>query len=179
MERAAHAAFEATKRALPLVPMFLATHEYVVSASRCQGRSMQPTFNAEPDKPNVLLLNKLAGQRHWYSRGDVVVLHSPHAREELLTKRVVGLPGDLVTRRDGNGSSVLVPQGHLWVEGDNAEYSNDSNHFGPVAAGLVCARVDALLWPLSDFGRRVRSRPPPSGRVMTSRGHWSAQAPEH
>eukprot|EP00965_Chrysotila_dentata_P191439 6174528-Pleurochrysis_carterae.AAC.2 len=58
-----------------------------------------------------------------------------------------------------------VPKGHIWVEGDNANNSNDSNTFGPVAAGLVEARVEAKVWPLSEMCR-VKRIDPPRDRVI-------------
>ena len=35
-----------------------------------------------------------------------------------------------------------MPRGHVWIEGDNESNSNDSNQFGPVAAGLIGDRGD-------------------------------------
>ncbi|CAD7957691.1 unnamed protein product [Amoebophrya sp. A120] len=40
-----------------------------------------------------------------------------------------------------------VPQGHVWVEGDNKGKSNDSRHYGPVPLGLLEGRVRLCLWP--------------------------------
>ena len=37
---------------------------------------------------------------------------------------------DVVVTR--NGETIVVPEGHVWIEGDNAEVSLDSTHYGPV-----------------------------------------------
>jgi len=47
-----------------------------------------------------------------------------------MTKRVEGLPGDIV--RDIHGNKYIVPDDHFWALGDNAERSYDSRHFGAV-----------------------------------------------
>ena len=65
------------------------------------------------------------------------MLRSPEEPCSLLMKRIVALPGDFVVARKGRRDLVQVPAGHLWVEGDNKDNSNDSNNFGPVAAGLL------------------------------------------
>ena len=65
---------------------------------------------------------------------------------------------------------LQVPVGHVWVEGDNAENSNDSNSFGPVPAGLVQAQVRCKVWPLSEIGI-VRRQEPTRERVICTGDH--------
>jgi len=42
---------------------------------------------------------------------------------------------------------VTVPEGHLWLEGDNPLYSIDSRHYGPIPITHVRGRVVARLFP--------------------------------
>jgi signal peptidase I len=111
------------------------------------------------------------------SVGDVVVLQHPD-RIGTVCKRVSGLPGDLVTKssrsRISSSSSssptnstrpqrqvrlqrrrsaalmplLVVPDGHIWVEGDNPWNSSDSRNYGPVPASMIVGRVFLRVWPL-------------------------------
>ena len=121
---------------------------------------MQPTFNGRGEHTcDAVLLNKLSVLLSHYGRGDVVVLRAPHEPKEMLTKRIIGMEGDVVARRGRSGELVHVPRGHIWVEGDNEASSNDSNGFGCVSAALIEARVCFKLWPLSEAGSVLRVEP--------------------
>ena len=48
-----------------------------------------------------------------------------------------------------NSSLLVVPDGHIWVEGDNSINSRDSRDYGPVSAALVVGKVWMRLWPIS------------------------------
>ena len=74
----------------------------------------------------------------------------------MVVKRVVGVEGDEVVVRKGGGvrrrggggggggegggmgREVVVPKGHVWVEGENPDprFSRDSNTYGPVSTFL-------------------------------------------
>ncbi|WOO76554.1 Mitochondrial inner membrane protease subunit 2 [Vanrija pseudolonga] len=149
------------------VGMFVGRHVY--SVSRITGRSMLPTFNEDHDQTgwdDVVLLDRWSWSwgRWALQRGDVVTLWSPREAENLTTKRIVALEGDIVTPRDPKTrmrrtndplpdlSPYRIPPGHVWVEGDNAGESVDSNTYGPVAIGLIQARVTSILFPFDRFG---------------------------
>lgn len=77
-----------------------------------------------------------------FTRGELIVLKSPLDPDRLVCKRILGLPGDTIcvdpTGQYANSKEhVLVPKGHLWIGGDNMEYSRDSRTYGPVSMGLV------------------------------------------
>ena len=44
-------------------------------------------------------------------------------------------------------TEVVVPSGHVWLEGDNKEFSMDSRAFGPISEGLVTGKVLYKIWP--------------------------------
>jgi signal peptidase I len=93
------------------------------------------------------------------SVGDVVVVQHPE-RRGTVCKRVLGLPGDVVLRsptrimrRASNDPPTrkilyIVPDGHVWIEGDNSLNSSDSRVYGAIPAALIVGRVICRVWPL-------------------------------
>lgn len=45
-----------------------------------------------------------------------------------------------------------VPEGYIWVMGDNREHSSDSRYFGAVDADTVSGRAICIYWPLNHIG---------------------------
>jgi signal peptidase I len=139
--------------------------------------SMEPTLH----KGDRILVNKWSYRLHDVNRGDVVVFERPENAASLnpqddipdLIKRVVGLPGDTVEGRDGsvyvNGKRLVepylpattrtdtfepidVPEGEVFVMGDNRGNSTDSRAFGPIDEGLIVGRAFIRIYPLDDIG---------------------------
>ncbi len=121
-----------------------------------------------------VLVDKVGFHLNGLHRGDVVLVHYPKAYPGDSLKRVVGLPGDVMTCAGGNlyrdgvlvpnrdtdpgaqgGDStftcatVTVPAGHLYLAGDNRYNSADSTLFGPVPDSVVIGREVAVLWNIS------------------------------
>lgn len=46
---------------------------------------------------------------------------------------------------------IIVPRGHVWLEGDNPENSADSRYYGPIPLGLIRSRAVCRLWPLNEI----------------------------
>ena len=46
---------------------------------------------------------------------------------------------------------VIVPPGHVWLEGDNPHDSVDSRYYGPVPGALIRGRAIARIWPLDSL----------------------------
>lgn len=116
---------------------------------------MLPTFATSGE----LVLEDRLSLRHLRAplvRGDLLVVESPLARGQMVCKRLLGLPGDVVCvdptgRLAPSGEHVLVPPGHVWIAGDNAAWSRDSREYGPVPMALVRGRIVARV-------RAARSR---------------------
>ena len=85
--------------------------------------------------------------------GDVIVCNHPR-NEGTICKRVIALPGDVVElhrslRYSAQPEITVVPDGHVWVEGDNSNNSNDSRHYGAISSTLIVGKVLFRLWPVS------------------------------
>jgi signal peptidase I len=81
-------------------------------------------------------------------RGDVVVAKSPTKSEQTVCKRVRALAGDTVfvpggaaPFYGGQAVRVVIPEGHVWLEGDNPLNSTDSRYYGPIPSSMVQGRV--------------------------------------
>ncbi|PPS04750.1 hypothetical protein GOBAR_AA15903 [Gossypium barbadense] len=89
--------------------------------------------------------------------GDVVFFRSPENPRRVVCKRLVGMEGDQVTyvvdpKNSDKCNTIVVPKGHVWVEGDNIYNTKDSRNFGAVPYGLVEGKAFWTLLPRRDFG---------------------------
>ena len=131
--------------------------------------SMKPTLH-EGDR---ILLNRLVYHFRDPKSGDVVVFHSPVNADEDLVKRIVAVAGDRVAIHDGslyvNGVALdepylleqsfrgeypetTIPQGHVFVMGDNRNNSGDSRLFGPISADSIIGGAFVIYWPIPHWG---------------------------
>lgn len=137
------------KTALTVVQIGCVVHcvdKYLGSFVLCVGDSMVPTlFNND-----VVLAENITVNYRSLQKGDVVVARSPTHPTQFVCKRLVAMEGDRVY--DDYSKQHSIPKGHVWLEGDNHDNSNDSRHYGPVPAGLVVRRVFFKIWPFLDFG---------------------------
>lgn len=124
--------------------------------------SMQPTLV----EGNIILVNKLAYKFGEMQTGDVVIFHAPNNRSEDFIKRLIGKPGDIVEVRDGQvfvnsvlldepyiatppqyDGSWVVPEGTIFVLGDNRNQSSDSHSWGFVPLEDVVGKALIVYWP--------------------------------
>lgn len=114
---------------------------------------------------------------HAPQRGDVVVLKPPVHSTEPYIKRVIGLAGERVTFQDGyvyiNGVKLdesyidgpitdcenspncdlgVIPDGYVFVLGDNRLNSQDSRSFGLVKIDDIVGKAWFTNWPLDAIG---------------------------
>jgi signal peptidase I len=147
--------------------LFIATPHEVI------GSSMLPNFqNGE-----YLIANKLVYRFSEPKRGDVIIFKYDATQDFI--KRVIGLPGDLVSIRDGRiyinnkqldesaylestvytnggnflheGETLTVPADSYFVCGDNRPHSSDSRDFGPIKKEQIKGRAWIVYFPFSDF----------------------------
>ncbi|NQV07756.1 signal peptidase I, partial [bacterium] len=103
-------------------------------------------------------------------RGEVVVFVYPKDESKDFIKRVVAVGGETIEIRQNqvfiDGASidepylnegtrmgafgpVTVPEGHLFVMGDNRNQSQDSRRFGTISESEVIGRAFVTVWPPS------------------------------
>lgn len=133
---------------------------------RVDGFSMVPTLqNGE-----YILVNKLSYKTGQPARGDIIVFRLPGDESQDLIKRVIGLPGDTVHVSDGvvtiNGEKLAepyiaqaplyfgewtVPDGNLFVLGDNRNDSRDSHQWGLLPLENVIGKSIVIYWPPAEW----------------------------
>jgi len=136
--------------------------------------SMQPTLYAN----NYIFLSKQAYTFSEPKRGDIIVFHTDltthDGHEKLLIKRIIGLPGDVVSIAEGKVyindemldepyifedetsgyiDHVVVPEGDLFVMGDNRRVSIDSRSesVGFVPIKEIVGKAFFRLYPFNEM----------------------------
>ncbi|CAK8560847.1 unnamed protein product [Lathyrus sativus] len=132
------------------------TDNYLVDPVKIYGPSMLPVIDLNP---SIFLAERITPRSGKVTHRDIVVFRSPQNPRRTVTKRVVGLEGDTITYVSNPENSdndkhetVVVPKGHVWVQGDNKYNSTDSRHFGPIPYGLIESKIFWKVFPLDDFG---------------------------
>ena len=155
------------------VIVLIATQFY--EPTRVFGVSMQPSFQEN----DYLIISRLAYRNTEPKRGDVVVFQSSlkdkNGKDELLIKRVIGLPGENLVIQDGRvlvDGEVLqepylgddytdgevdidVPEGSYFCMGDNRSRSTDSrdSSVGLVGKELITGKVVFRIFPFNTVGK--------------------------
>jgi len=120
-------------------------HEYIMEVSMCSGPSMLPTLNSSGD---VVVMQRFSHRLGNVKKGDVVICKSPTNASQTVCKRVAAVEGEPVP---GSFTGAPVPQGHIYLLGDNADNSTDSRYYGAVPAALVQGIVFLRIFPLTQI----------------------------
>jgi signal peptidase I len=166
----------------------LAIKAWVVNPYRIPSSSMEPTLHcARPENgclagySDRVLANRFIYHFRDPHRGDIVVFNTPQkAFQECgaggtFVKRIIGLPNDTVTERNGtifiNGQKLNEPYvpaserddrdgtwhvraGTYFMMGDNRAQSCDSRQWGSVPRSDLIGPVFAVYWPPQRIGFR-------------------------
>lgn len=163
-----------TLTVLLAVPTAIFINDNVVELTNINGNSMAPTLSPDYRETGArdYMVWKKSDPLAGLARDDVVMFHNPETPEGIAVKRVIALEGDVVLldrrrrpdevingrlnpaalRWDRWQGRVRIPEGHVWVEGDNWRATKDSNTYGPVSKSLINGKAVCLFWPPSRFG---------------------------
>jgi signal peptidase I len=143
---------------------------FVYQPVQVEGTSMMP----ELVNHERIFINKFVYRFKPIQRGDIVVFWYPLDPAKSYIKRVVGLPGEWVSIRDGhvlvNGKPLAepyVPSGYLdhqtyppvhvepecyYLLGDHRDASSDSRVWGTVERKYIYGKAVFVYWPLDEIG---------------------------
>jgi len=166
----------------------------LVKPYKIPSASMEPTLtigqrvlvnrlDTHPSLGNVVVFHPSAGADAEQCGEQNQGLNHPQACDrpttessETFIKRVVGLPGDRISIRDGhvirNGveekapyarpcgggpncnfpKTITIPAGHYFMMGDNRGDSDDSRFWGPVPQSWIIGVAFLTYWPIDRIG---------------------------
>jgi signal peptidase I len=164
-----------TRDLLIAIGLALVIIVFLYQPVKVEGTSMAPLLSDQ----ERIFINKFVYRFEAIHRGDVVVFWYPLDRSKSFIKRVIALPGETVSIRQGvvtvNDSvvpepyvppqyedvsdygPVRVPKDSYFVMGDHRISSNDSRVFGPVASRFIYGRAVFAYWPVDHFGSLAMS----------------------
>ncbi len=140
---------------------------FIAQSFLVKGTSMDPTLQDE----ERLIVNKFTYKFRTPKTGEIIVFKYPGDPSKKFIKRVIGEPGDSVSIQDSkvyvNGRAlnepyilekmdsdydyVTVPEGTIFVLGDNRNGSRDSRYpdVGFVPLKNVVGRANFIFWPVT------------------------------
>ena len=149
---------------------------YVVAPFEIPSGSMEPTIMIG----DQVFSEKVSYYGEGVQQGDIVTFEDPEMPSRTLIKRCIATAGQTVELIDGvvyvdgealaepyaQGTSYpltpavdvtveypyTVPEGCIWVMGDNRDNSADSRYFGAVPESSVSGHAFFVYWPLSRMG---------------------------
>ena len=148
--------------------------EFVMINAFIPSGSMENTIQPE----DRLIGSRLSYMKESPERGDIVIFRYPDDEEQLFVKRIIGLPGELVTIEDArvyigeeqvlleeeylkeewvvdNGPYTFeVPEGCYLVLGDNRNNSKDARYWDNtyVEEEQILGKAVFRYWPFSSIG---------------------------
>ena len=137
---------------------------------KVEGTSMQPEL---VDQERIFV-NKFVYHFEEIHRGDIVVFWYPKDPSKSFIKRVIGIPGDVVSIKNGrvyvnaqlleeryvprsyqdldSFPTMRVKEDHYYVLGDHRNASNDSRSWGLVPRKYIYGKAVFRYWPMEKAG---------------------------
>lgn len=134
---------------------------FLVTPIKVDGDSMYDTLK----DGELMILNKIDKTLNGIDRYDIVVFNY---EGEKLIKRVIGLPGEIISCENGkiyiNGKSLgdkygsnetsdfkqmKIPKGEYYVLGDNRNISKDSRYIGTIKDKDIKGTTSLIIFPFT------------------------------
>lgn len=158
-----------------IASIFLVVYLFIMQPNQVKGASMEDTFLSG----EYIFTSKVSYKLGVIKHGDVVIFKSPKNNDIEFIKRVIALPGETVMLKDETvyvndqpveepyiknptfsipggalveGVPLIVPEGSMFVMGDNRSGSSDSREFGPVPENLLIGQVIYRYFPFNKMG---------------------------
>lgn len=158
-----------------IASIFLVFYLFIVQPNQVKGASMENTFHSG----EYIFTSKVSYKFAPIKKGDVVIFKSPKNNDIELIKRVIALPGDTISIQNERvyvngrqieepyiksptnlipggsvieGAQITIPEGSMFVMGDNRGASSDSREFGPVPETLLIGQVIYRYFPFDTMG---------------------------
>lgn len=154
-----------------LAGAFLTVNKLLVVNSAVRSDSMADTIRSG----DRFFADRRAYDGKAPARGDIVLFHGPDNKDTTYVKRIIGLPGEILTIKDGkvqiNGFSLEepylfempkgsygpyeIPEGCYFVMGDNRNRSYDSRFWKHsfVKREDILGKAGYRYWPLESIGK--------------------------
>lgn len=173
LKTALYEIWDLVKFLAPIILIVFFVRTYIAQPFIVDGESMAPNFHSG----HYLIIDEISYRFKDPARGDVVVLRYPLQPKRFFLKRIIGVPGDTVTIRDGvvfitnqefprgiqidepyhdqktlpTGvyGNVTLGEGEYYVLGDNRMASSDSRSWGILPRENIVGRAFLRLFPFS------------------------------
>lgn len=155
---------------------FVVVYMFLFRPFEVKGESMFPNLHDS----QYLITNVISQRLGNPKLGDIIVFKAPTEPDKDFIKRVIGVPGDTVSVKDGfvylngkkldesaylkpevktyggsflkEGDEITVPQGYFFALGDNRSYSSDSREWGFVPKKNIIGTSFFVYWPVTTAG---------------------------
>lgn len=154
-----------------VVTVFIVRH-FLIQPFLVSGASMEPNFSSG----DYLLIDEVSYRFREPQRGEVVVFRFPGDESNYYIKRIIGLPGEQLTIKDGKifvfnkeypeglileenylpsltkisgKEEIVLNDNEYFVLGDNRYYSFDSRSWGTLQGTEIIGLVRLRLWPFN------------------------------
>jgi signal peptidase I len=155
--------------------IFIVFYLFIIQPHQVKGASMEHTF----ESGDYILTSKITYRFTEPKQGEVIVFKSPRNPDIDYIKRIIALGGDRVMIKDTNvyvndillnekyiadktyifegayiqeGIELTIPEGYIFVMGDNRPRSSDSREFGPIPVTDIIGKVLFRYYPANKTG---------------------------